>query len=64
MGYGIDYVEGFGEATVYGGADFDTLSLGSYNRNDFNIHIINDFTLFELGGTVMETSGFETIYVC
>lgn len=59
MGYGIDYVEGFGEATVYGGADFDTLSLGSYNRNDFNIHTINDFTLFELGGTVMETSGFE-----
>jgi hypothetical protein len=59
MGYGIDYVEGFGDATVYGGEDFDTLSLGSYNRSDFNILTINDYTIFELGGTIMETSGFE-----
>ncbi|MBV6623606.1 MAG: hypothetical protein KI793_11820 [Rivularia sp. (in: Bacteria)] len=59
MGYGNDYVEGFGQATIYGGEDFDTLSLGSYNKSDFNIQIDNDFTVFELGGTVMRTSEFE-----
>lgn len=59
MGYGMDYVEGFGEAKVYGGADFDTLSLGSYNKSDFDIQTANGFIVFELGGTIMETSGFE-----
>ena len=58
-GYGKDYVEGFGEATIYGGEDFDTLNLGSYNRNDFNIYANNDFTVFELGSTTMLTSEFE-----
>ena len=59
MGYGADYVEGFGDATVYGGEDFDTLSLGSHNKSDFNIYTNNGFIVFELGGISMETSGFE-----
>jgi len=59
MGYGKDYVEGFGDATVYGGEDFDTLNLGSYNRSDFNIQNINDFTVFELNGVTMTTNDFE-----
>ncbi len=59
MGNGEDYVEGFGEATIYGGADFDTLNLGFYNKSDFNIHTNNDFTIFELDGIIMETTQFE-----
>ena len=59
MGYGADYVEGFGDATVYGGEDFDTLSLGSHNKSNFNIYTNNGFIVFELGGISMETSGFE-----
>ncbi|MEO1375232.1 MAG: hypothetical protein AAFW70_13115 [Cyanobacteria bacterium J06635_10] len=59
MGFGMDYVEGFGEATVNGGGDFDTLSLGSYNKSDFNIQTHNGLTVFELDGTIMATSGFE-----
>ncbi len=59
MGYGKDYVEGFGDAEVYGGEGFDTLSLGSYNKGDFNIQHVNDFTIFELNGNTMITSEFE-----
>ena len=58
-GYGKDYVEGFGEAKINGGEDFDTLNLGSHNRDDFNIYANNDFTVFELGSTTMITSEFE-----
>lgn len=58
-GYGKDYVEGFGEAVIYGGKDFDTLNLGSYNRSDFNVYTNSDFTVFELDSTIMITSEFE-----
>ena len=59
MGNGDDFVQGFGESKVFGGADFDTLSLGSYNKSDFNIYTDNSFTVFELGDTTMQTRGFE-----
>jgi hypothetical protein len=59
MGKGKDFVEGFGDATIYGGPGFDTLSLGSYNKSDFNIYTDNNFTVFELGDTTMQTRGFE-----
>ena len=59
MGDGNDYIEGFGEATVYGGEDFDILSFGSYNRSDFDIQMNHDYTEFKLGGTIMRTSEFE-----
>ena len=59
MGHGADFVQGFGESTVYGGAGFDTLSLGSHNKSDFSIYTDNNFTVFQLGDTIMQTHGFE-----
>ncbi|MEO1428206.1 MAG: hypothetical protein AAFS12_04550 [Cyanobacteria bacterium J06632_19] len=59
MGYGIDYVQGFGHARVDGGEHFDTLSLGSYSKSDFNIYTSNGLTVFEMDGITMETTGFE-----
>ena len=54
-----DYVEGFGNATIDGGKDYDILSFGSYSKSDFNIYSQNGFTMFELGGVSMKTCGFE-----
>ena len=59
MGYGEDYIEGFGDARVDGGEHFDTLSFGSYNKSDFNIYTSNGLTVFEMDGMTMKTSGFE-----
>ncbi|MGB6295833.1 MAG: hypothetical protein WBF90_06555 [Rivularia sp. (in: cyanobacteria)] len=59
MGHGKDYVEGFGDAIIYGDSGFDTLNLGSYNKGDFDIHLNGKFTVFELDGTSMKTNGFE-----
>ena len=60
MGHGADFVQGFGDAKVFGGADIDTLSFGSYNKNDFSIYTDNNnFTVFELDDMIMQTSGFE-----
>ena len=59
MGHGEDYVEGFGDAIIYGDSGFDTLSLGSYNKGDFDIHVNGNFTVFELDGISMKTSEFE-----
>ncbi|MDJ0620587.1 MAG: hypothetical protein QNJ63_28280 [Calothrix sp. MO_192.B10] len=60
MGRGQDFVEGFGDATVDGGAGFDTLSLGTYNKSDFNISYGSSGSImFERGGITMETYGFE-----
>ncbi|MGM3305978.1 hypothetical protein ACSQ6I_08355 [Anabaena sp. WFMT] len=59
MGKGQDFVQGFGDATVNGGEGFDILCLGSYNKSDFNIYMKNGFTVFELDGTTMKTTGFE-----
>ena len=59
MGNGADFVQGFGDAQVFGGADLDTLSFGSYNKSDFSIYTDNNFTVFELDDMIMQTSGFE-----
>lgn len=59
MGNGADFVQGFGDATVFGGADLDTLSFGSYNKSDFSIYAENSFTVFELDDMIMQTRGFE-----
>ena len=59
MGHGADFVQGFGESTVSGGAGFDTISFGSYNKSDFSIYTDNSFTIFQLGDTIMQTHGFE-----
>jgi hypothetical protein len=59
MNDGKDYVEGFGNATIDGGKDYDILSFGSYSKSDFNIYSQNSFTIFELGGVSMKTHGFE-----
>ena len=59
MGKGDDFVQGFGDATMDGGEGCDTLSLGSYNKSDFRIRADNGFTVFELSGTTMKTTGFE-----
>ncbi len=61
MGDGKDFVEGFGDAMVSGGRGFDTLSLSSYNIDDFNISLGADSNqvIFEHNDAVMATTKFE-----
>ena len=61
MGDGKDFVEGFGDAKVNGGRGFDTLSLGSYEIDDFDISLgaNNNKVIFELDDTVMTATKFE-----
>ncbi len=61
MGNGKDFIEGFGEAKVNGGRGFDTLSLGSYEIDDFNISLgaNNNKVIFELDDTIMTATKFE-----
>ncbi len=66
-GSGDDWVEGFGDAKVYGGQGFDTLSLGSYsienfldNDNGNNISFgANSDVSFNLDGITLNATGFE-----
>jgi hypothetical protein len=60
VGVGDDFVEGFGSATVNGGRGFDTLSFGSYNKDNFNISFAaNNSVIFQHDGVTMTTTGFE-----
>ena len=60
MGRGDDLVEGFGDAEVYGGKGVDTLSLGSYSREDFHICFgANSDVSFNLDGITLNSTGFE-----
>ena len=60
MGRGDDLVEGFGDAEVYGGKGVDTLSLGSYSREDFHICFgANSDVSFNLDGITLNATGFE-----
>ncbi|KST67711.1 hypothetical protein [Mastigocoleus testarum] len=61
MGDGKDFVEGFGDAKINGGRGFDTLSLGSYKIDDFDISLgaNNNKVIFELDDTVMTATKFE-----
>lgn len=59
MGKGDDFVEGFGEAKLYGGDDFDRLSLGSSRFEDFTISLGGNKVNFEQNGITMNTAGFE-----
>ena len=59
-GDGNDYIEGFGDATINGGKGFDTLSLGSYNKNDFNISFgANSSVIFQRDGQTLTAYGIE-----
>lgn len=59
-GDGDDYIEGFGDATINGGKGFDTLSLGSYNKNDFNISFgANSSVIFQRDGQTLTAYGIE-----
>jgi hypothetical protein len=60
MGDGKDFVQGFGDAKINGGAGFDTLSLG-YKIDDFNISLgaNNNKVIFERNGITMVTTNFE-----
>ena len=65
MGRGDDWLEGFGEAEIYGGKGVDTLSLGSHSILDFlfndnNISFgANSDVSFHLDGTTLYAKGFE-----
>ncbi|MDJ0796788.1 MAG: hypothetical protein QNJ51_08100 [Calothrix sp. MO_167.B12] len=60
MGRGGDFVEGFGDAKVDGGAGFDTISFGSYSKSDFTISYGSSGSImFERGGVTMTTNRFE-----
>ncbi len=61
MGNGKDFVEGFGKARIDGGRGFDTLSLGDYNIDDFNISFgaNNNKVIFERNDVIMTTTQFE-----
>jgi hypothetical protein len=62
MGKGEDFVAGFGEAVIDGGAGFDTLSFGAYKIEDFNISLgtaNKNQVIFELDGISMTTTRFE-----
>ena len=60
MGCGKDFVEGFGDAKVNGGRGFDTLSLGSYEIDDFNITLgANNQVIFERDDAMMTATKFE-----
>jgi hypothetical protein len=60
VGSGNDFVEGFGSATLNGGRGFDTLSFGSYNKDNFNISFgANNSVIFQQDGVTMTTTGFE-----
>jgi hypothetical protein len=62
MGEGKDFVQGFGYAKVDGGKGFDILSLGSHNKDNFQISFganNNNRLIFQLDGITMTTTGFE-----
>ncbi len=62
MRQGDDFVEGFGDAQIRGGGGYDTLSLGSYNIEQFdNISFGagNNQVIFELDDMTMNTKNFE-----
>ncbi|MEO1433605.1 MAG: hypothetical protein AAFV71_32005 [Cyanobacteria bacterium J06633_8] len=61
MGNGDDFVEGFGDAKLYGGDDFDILSFGSSSFEDFRISLggSSNQLNFEQNGITMNTAGFE-----
>ena len=59
-GNGDDYIEGFGDAKVYGGSGFDIFSLESYSRDDFDISVGARNSLnFSLDGMTLFAKGFE-----
>ncbi|NES07893.1 MAG: hypothetical protein F6K22_36965 [Okeania sp. SIO2F4] len=65
MGRGNDFVEGFGDARIRGGAGYDRLSLGSYKIDQFdNISFGsgNNQVIFELDGMTMNTKNFERFF--
>jgi hypothetical protein len=60
VGGGNDFVEGFGSATVNGDGGYDTLSLGSYNKDSFNISFgPNNSVILQQDNIIMTTTGFE-----
>ncbi|MBD2353314.1 hypothetical protein H6G41_01540 [Tolypothrix sp. FACHB-123] len=62
LGDGNDFIQGFGEAKVYGGRDLDTISFGSYEKDDFQISFgasNNNSVSFKLDGITMITTEFE-----
>lgn len=60
MGNGKDFVEGFGDAQLNGARGFDTLSLGSYEIEDFNISLGgNNKVVFERDNAIMTATKFE-----
>ncbi|MUG94668.1 hypothetical protein F7734_20805 [Scytonema sp. UIC 10036] len=60
MGDSKDFVQGFGDAKIDGGAGFDTLSLG-YKIDDFNISLgaNNNKVIFERDGMTAIATNFE-----
>ncbi|QYX30180.1 hypothetical protein [Sphaerospermopsis torques-reginae] len=61
MGNGRDFVQGFGNAKIDGGAGFDILSFGAYKIEDFNISLgaNNNQVILTLDGITMITTNFE-----
>jgi hypothetical protein len=60
LGEDNDLIQGFGNARVDGGQGRDTLSLGSYNKDNFQISLGNNNRVsFELDGITLTTTGFE-----
>lgn len=62
MGNGKDFVEGFGDAIVNGGNDFDILSLDSFNLDEFSISLgatDKKQVYFDRDGISMNAKNFE-----
>ena len=61
LGEDNDFVEGFGDAKIDGGEGWDTLSFGSYNKDDFQISFgaNNNRVSFQLDGITLTTNGIE-----